>query len=141
MACSQETMLEKSEARDWNLVGRGFLEGFLAVNAIGRSGGVVITWNEAIFSKKDTGIGQFSSVVKLRLLEDSLEMAVVSVYGSTNAMRKELWMELADVADTFQGLPLLIGIDFKCDLSRNGACGLCLYVEEHDKKMHGIQTR
>ena len=45
VAFLQETMLEISEVRDWNRLGRGFLEGFLAVNAVGCSGGVVIAWN------------------------------------------------------------------------------------------------
>ena len=35
----QETMLESCGTQDWNMVGRGFLDGFLAVNAIGRDGG------------------------------------------------------------------------------------------------------
>ena len=35
MTYVQETMLEICEARDWYVVERGFLEGFLMVNAVG----------------------------------------------------------------------------------------------------------
>ena len=34
--CFQDILLERREARDWNKVGQGFLEGFLAINATGR---------------------------------------------------------------------------------------------------------
>ena len=33
------------------MVGRGFLEGFLVVNAKKRVGGVIVTWNETVFTK------------------------------------------------------------------------------------------
>ena len=35
MAFLHETMLERCEARDSNVVGQGFMEGFLVVNANG----------------------------------------------------------------------------------------------------------
>ena len=38
----QATMWEGCEVRNWNGIGRGFLDRFLAVNAIGHSGGVVV---------------------------------------------------------------------------------------------------
>ena len=51
MVCIQATMLERCETHDWNMVGHGFLEGFLAVNINGRSGGVVVAWKEMMFAK------------------------------------------------------------------------------------------
>ena len=57
---------ERCEVRDWNGIGRCFLDGFLAVNAVGRSRGVVVAWNEAVFSRVDAWTGQFSAVVKLK---------------------------------------------------------------------------
>ena len=35
------------------MVGRGFLQGFLVVNAVGHLGGTVIAWNEAVFARVD----------------------------------------------------------------------------------------
>ena len=70
MGCIQETMLERYETRGWNMVGRGFLEGFLAVNANGRSGGVVIAWNKMVFAKVASRMGQFLVVVKLKRHRD-----------------------------------------------------------------------
>ena len=48
------------------MVGRGFLEGFLVVNANGRSRRVVVAWNETVFTKVDARIGQFSMTIKLK---------------------------------------------------------------------------
>ena len=59
MACIQETKLEPCETQDWNMVGRGLLEDFLAVNANKRSGGVIVTWKVAVFTKVDAKMGQF----------------------------------------------------------------------------------
>ena len=74
MVCLQETMWEWCEVRDCNGVRRGFLDGFLAVNAIGHYGGVVVAWNEATFSRVDAWIDQFSVGVKLKLQSDAFEM-------------------------------------------------------------------
>ena len=41
-ACIQEIMLTSCEAKDWSLVGRGFLDGFVAVNANGHSEVIVV---------------------------------------------------------------------------------------------------
>ena len=147
MVCLQETMFEKCEPRDWNLVERGFLEGFLAIDATGRSMAMVVAWSEIILSKVDMWSVQFSTAANLKR-EDRLGMTVVLVYGRMNVTRrKDLWRELVGVADTFQGSPLLIGGDFNVTLeltdrpnsmgrtdirgwpSKNGAYGLCIYVE------------
>ena len=38
----QETMLEMCDAQVWNVLGCGHLEGYVALKAINKSGGVVI---------------------------------------------------------------------------------------------------
>ena len=94
------------------MVGRGFLDKFLAVNALGHSGGVVVALNKAIFSKVDTWMGQFSAAAKLKRQMDDFVMVVVSICGPANAtMRKDLWRELGGrgVASTFQGFPFIDG--------------------------------
>ena len=92
---------------------RGFLDGFSVVNAVGRSGGMVVAWNEAMFSRVDAWRGQFSVGVKLKRWMDTFKMVAVSAYGSANATkRKDLWRELAEVVSTFHGSPVLIGGNF-----------------------------
>ena len=88
MACIQETMLESCGTRDWNMVGQGFLEGFLAVNVIGRSHRVVTVWNKTVFTKVDFRMGPFLVAIKLKRHNDKLEVVVISVYGPTNVRRR-----------------------------------------------------
>ena len=49
----QETMWDRCRARDWNGVGRGFLDRFSTINAVGRSGGMVVACNKAVFLRVD----------------------------------------------------------------------------------------
>ena len=87
------------------------------MNAVGHSEGVVIAWNEVVFSRVDAWTDQFSAVAKLKWQTDDLEIVVVSAYGPVNPTnRKHLWRELAGVVSTFQGSPMLIGGDFNMTL-------------------------
>ena len=49
----QETMMEECGIREWNMVGRGFLEGYAAVDANGRSGGLIVAWSEGLLKDRD----------------------------------------------------------------------------------------
>ena len=109
--------MEEWETNDWRMVGRDALEGFLAVNANGRSGGLLIAWNEGLYQKVESWSGQFIKAVKLTRKIDGIEMVVASVYGPVNAaLREGLWTELDDVVARFQGTPLLFGGDFNVTL-------------------------
>ena len=117
------------------MVGHGFLEGFLAVNAYGRSVGVVVAWNKMVFTKVASKMGQFSVAVKLKRHNDDLEMVGVLIYGLVNVKRRtELWEELGVVAATFQGSPMLMGGDFNVTLEAkdrvNNAGGQDLDLED-----------
>ena len=117
MVCLQETMLESCEPQVWRVVGRDLLEGYHAVNATGRSGGIVIAWNEGVYDKEDMWEGQFVVAVKLSRRSDGLKVVVASVYGPVYANRRgRLWEELDDVVSRFDGTPLLFGGDFNVTL-------------------------
>ena len=111
--CLQETWMKKCEPQDWRVVGRDFLEGYHVVNATGRSGGVLISWNEGLYDKEDMWDGKFVAAVKLSRRSDGLKVVVAPVYGPVYANRRErLWEELDEVVDKFNGTPLLFGGDF-----------------------------
>ena len=104
----QEMMLESGETQNWNLVRRGFLEGFLAVNEIGHSGELVVARNKTLFSKKVAWIWQCKVAVRLKK-SDAFKWVVTLVYGSVLAsLRDYLWEELTRVVSVFQGPPLLL---------------------------------
>ena len=73
----QETKLKLSETQDWNMVGRGFLEGFLAVHANGQSRAVIVAWNKMVLTTVDARMGQFSVAIKLKRQSDDFEIVVV----------------------------------------------------------------
>ena len=62
----QEIMLENCKPMVWNKVEREFLEGCLCVNAGGRLRGLLVAWNEEIFTKEDAWLGHFAVPVKLK---------------------------------------------------------------------------
>ena len=68
--------------------GQGFLEGFLAVNGVGQSRGLVVAWNETMFSK-DLWKGRFVVTVKLKRHRDDLAWVLVSVYGPVSETIKD----------------------------------------------------
>ncbi|XP_078445744.1 uncharacterized protein LOC144714826 [Wolffia australiana] len=118
VVCLQETMLEDCGVGDWCGIGGSLLEGFIVVNVNGRSGGVVIAWNEAIF-RKEAWRGQFTAAVRLTR-SDGLGVVIASVYGPVNAsLREGLWVELAELVDKFRRMPLLFGGDFNVTLGTN----------------------
>ena len=50
-------MLEMCDAQVWNVLGRSHLEGYVALKAVGRSGGVVVARNNSLFAKVNQRVG------------------------------------------------------------------------------------
>ena len=69
------------------MVGGEFLEGYHAVKATGRSGGVLIAWNEGLY-EKEVWDRQFVIAAKLARRSDGLKIVVASVYGPVYANRR-----------------------------------------------------
>ena len=112
----QETWLEKCEPQDWRVIGGDFLEGYRAVKATGRSGGVLIAWNKGLYDKEEVWDGQFVVAAKL-LRSDGLKVMAASVYRPVYANRRErLWEELDEVVARFNDTPMLFGGDFNVTL-------------------------
>ena len=89
----------------------------MAVNANGHSGGILVTWNETLYTKKDEWTGQFVVVVKLQRKKDDFQWVVTLVYRPTNVTRRtSLWEELRAMVSTFQGQSLLFKGDFNVTL-------------------------
>ena len=98
------------------MVGGDFREGYHAAKATGRSGGVLIAWNEGLYDKEEVWDGQFVVAVKLSR-SDGLKVVVASVYGPVYANRRErLWEELDKVVARFNDTPMLFGGDFNVTL-------------------------
>ena len=113
----QETMLETCDSQVWNVVGRGHLEGYIALEAVGRSGSLLVAWNETLFAKVDHWVGRHVVAVQLSRRTDCWQWVAVSVYGpSSPALWKELWADILGIVDSYLGIPLLFGGDFNVTL-------------------------
>ena len=108
---------KKCEPHDWRLVGGDFLEGYHAVKATGRSGGVLIACNEGLYEKEEVWDEQFVVAAKLARRSYGLKIVVASVHGPVYANRRgRLWEELDEVVARFHDTPLLFGGDFNVTL-------------------------
>ncbi|XP_021995752.1 uncharacterized protein LOC110892926 [Helianthus annuus] len=80
------------------------------VDAIGRSGGIVSTWDPGIFSKQDVIKNESFLVVTGRIAGSNITLNVVNVYASCDVVRRrELWDELKRTKGNSEGLWIMIG--------------------------------
>ena len=86
----QEIVLESCVTQDWNKVAQGFPKGFHAMTIVGLSRGLVVSWNEAMFSKDDSWRGPFVVATKLKRHND-LECVVVPMYNFVNVVMTVLY--------------------------------------------------
>ena len=93
--CLQETMLAQLEQRTWTTFGWGSWSAHVAMDAYGRSGGILLAWNEDLFDHLSTRRGRHVAAARLKSLRDGTSFAVASVYGPTHSgRREELWEDL-----------------------------------------------
>ena len=115
--CLQETMLAQLEQRTWTTFGWGSGVTHVAIEASGRSGGILLAWKEEIFVYLSTWRGRHVAAAHLRSRRDGTPFVVASVYGPTHpGRREELWEDLRKLHGAFQETPLLIGGDFNVTL-------------------------
>ena len=66
----------------------------MALEAVGRSRGVVVAWNEFLFAKVNQRVRRSVVAVKLAQLDNRWQWVVVSTYGPTSpSLREELWAD------------------------------------------------
>ena len=86
-------MLETCETWDWQLVGEGFVEGYLAVNAVAD---LEDDWQPG--TRRCSLMRTREQVVKLKRIDDC-EAVIISIYSQVNAARGshycscEIWVQ------------------------------------------------
>ena len=88
---------------------------FLVINAVGRFGGMVVAWNEIMFTRVDAWTGQFSVGVKLTQQTYAFEMVVVSAYGPVNAIEEGSMEGAGRNGSHFPRVSDAIRTRFQCD--------------------------
>ncbi|XP_077211531.1 uncharacterized protein LOC143846836 [Tasmannia lanceolata] len=85
--------------------------GWVAKEAVGSAGGVIIIWKEA-FCVEEVSIKRFSITLLLSSTNWNENWKLTTVYGPAKAReRSGLWVELKEIRDSCQG-PWIVGGDF-----------------------------
>lgn len=108
----QETLLTTcSDSIVKQIWGPGLVE-WIALDSIGRSGGILVLWNPNIVSMVDHIVGTFSINIGFRNCIDNFHWLFSGVYGPCGTMeRQRLWKELSIMNDIWS-LPWCICGDF-----------------------------
>ncbi|XP_028104164.1 uncharacterized protein LOC114303229 [Camellia sinensis] len=84
---------------------------FLAVDAVGRAGGLLCIWNPAVFQLMDSCCNH-SFLLLSGTLFSSFPCVIVNVYAPNDVVkRQELWASLVNLKPNFPG-PWCLGGDF-----------------------------
>ena len=117
LICLQETMLAQLEQRTWTTLGWGSRAAHVAIEASGRSGGILLAWKEEIFDHLSTWRGLHVAAAHLKSRRNGTPFVVASVYDPTHpGRREELWEDLRQLHGAFPETPMLIGGDFNVTL-------------------------
>lgn len=108
----QETLLESCSDSIVSQIWGGRAHNWMALDSIGRSGGILVIWNPNKLSMESHIIGTVSVNIQFRNLIDNFVWLFSGVYGPCDVHeRKRLWRELS-LMNTIWNLPWCIGGDF-----------------------------
>lgn len=83
----------------WREIGGNKLDQFCFVPARGAAGGIIIGWNNGLFSGKLLKLGDFSLSVEFVSKRENLVWWCTAVYGpNARALKNAFWGELRDYA-------------------------------------------
>ena len=116
----QETMLVQLDQQTWTTLGWGSGAAHVAIEASGRSGGILLAWREELFNHLSTWKGRHVAAAHLKSRRDGTPFVVASVYCPTHpGRREELWEDLRQLHGAFPETMMLIGGYFNVTLRAN----------------------
>ena len=74
-------MLAQLEQRTWTTLGWGSGVAHVAIEASGRSGGILLAWKEELFDNLSTWRGRHVAAAHLKSHRDGTPFVVASMYG------------------------------------------------------------
>ncbi|XP_026438068.1 uncharacterized protein LOC113336633 [Papaver somniferum] len=87
---------------------------YVALDSIGRSGGIIIIWNTNTINVIDFLLGAFSISVRCNYINDDFVWMLTSVYGPVHDFEKDqFWDELRDMRTIWDD-PWVLSGDFNC---------------------------
>ncbi|XP_047326479.1 uncharacterized protein LOC124930161 [Impatiens glandulifera] len=116
--------------------------GWAALDSIGASGGILISWNDDEFEKMDVDIGKFSISVQLRNRGDNFRWVLSAVYGPvSHDLKAEFFNELSKVFSLWN-LPIIFAGDMnqvRDPSERKGARRLTSQMSEFSNKIEDLE--
>ena len=119
LVCLQETKVQNMNMQLARSLGVGRFSEWVAVDASGSAGGILLIWDKRILEVNETVCGSFTASCSFRNVEDGFHWIFTGVYGpGLSSLKEEMWEELGSVRGLWDG-PWCIGGDFNASISPN----------------------
>ena len=116
--CLQETIVSQADQRLWSTFGWGAARASTSIEASGRSGGVLLAWNEGRFELLSSWKERHLKAARLAVRADGSQLTVTSAYGpSVTQRRGELSEDISQLCLLFIDVPILIGGDLNVTIA------------------------
>ena len=116
--CLQETMICQADHSFWSTFGWGNAGASTSIAASGRSGGVLLAWNEGQFELISVWTGRHVAAARLAVWADGSQLIIASAYGPWVAQRQgELGEDISQLCSLFLEVPILIGGDLNVTIA------------------------
>ena len=123
LVCLQETKVQEMNNDMVRSLGVGRFLNWIALNAEGSVGGILLFWDKRRISMVDSMVGSFSVSCLFKMAEDGFQWAFLGMYGPVEKNLRELfWEELGSINGMWEE-PWCVGGDFNA----------IFYLEERSK--------
>nr|CAD1844395.1 unnamed protein product [Ananas comosus var. bracteatus] len=130
VVCLQETKLASICFSKFRSICGGQFHDFRTLDACGTRGGLLTTWNTALFDSVHCWAGDFSLNVVLKRIVDGQLFSISNVYGPTHDdLKPVFFLELRSIRDRSCGLWAAIG-DFNVLLSLEDKNGVPTHISD-----------
>ena len=119
LVCLQETKVQQMNIGMVRSLGVGRYLNWIALDAEGSAGGILLLWDKRRISLEDSVAGSLSVSCLFRMAEDGFQWVFSGVYGPIEKrLRKSFWEELGSIRGLWDN-PWCVGGDFNEILSPN----------------------
>ena len=119
LICLQETKVQQMNIGMVRSLGVGRYLNWIALDAEGSVGGILLLWDKRRISFEDAVAGSFSVSCLFRMAEDGFQWVFSGVYGPIEKrLRESFWEELGSISGLWDN-PWCVGGDFNEILSPN----------------------
>ena len=116
LVCLQETKVQEMNFDMVRSLGVGRFLDWIAMNAEGSAGGILMFWDKRRMSMLESMVGSFSVSCLFKMVDDGFLWAFTGVYGPVEKNHKEtFWEELGSIKGLWEE-PWCVGGDFNAIL-------------------------